>query len=160
MNFAQLSCFCGEKPHDELMEIMAGYGNLVLLSNGENGTPLVIKEALMAGLPIVTNKYSSNDLDLNLPFIDIIPDDKLNDLEYIEHIIQHNRSKQTLKDDIRKYAVEHFSWEKLVYDYVLCISSSNSSGSKATFEVSSEEASVPCQSNITNCFSSSGNCTP
>ncbi|MEI7667598.1 MAG: hypothetical protein WCI62_01210, partial [Erysipelotrichaceae bacterium] len=69
-------------------------------------------------LPIVTNKYSSNDLDLDLPFIDIIPDDKLDDLEYIEQIIQHNRNKQFMKDDIRKYAVNHFSWEKLVGDYL------------------------------------------
>jgi len=117
-HFSQLACYLGEKPHDELMDIMAGYGNLVLLSTGENGTPLVIKEALMAGLPVVTNKYASNDLNENLPFIDIIPDDKLDNLEYIEQIIQNNLGKQWMKDDIRKYAVEYFSWEKLVSDYV------------------------------------------
>jgi glycosyltransferase involved in cell wall biosynthesis len=100
------------------MDTLSNYGNLVLLSNGENGTPLVIKEALMAGLPIVTNKYSSNDLDINLPFIDIIPDDKLDDLKYIESIIINSRKKIFLKKDIRKYAEENFSWEKLVKLYI------------------------------------------
>lgn len=118
--FTKLSCYRGEKSHDELMEIMAGYGNLVLLSKGE-ADPLVIKEALMAGLSVVTNSYSSGVFDTNLPFIDIIPDDKLGDFEYIEQIIQHNRNKQNMKDYIRKYSVEHFSWEKLVGDYIRVI---------------------------------------
>lgn len=117
-HFKILNCYKGEPNRTKLMNLLSNYGNLVLLSNGENGTPLVIKEALMAGLPIVTNKYSSNDLDTNLPFIDIIPDDKLNDLYYIEKVIQENRKKICFKNDIRKYAEEHFSWEKLVEKYI------------------------------------------
>lgn len=117
-SFRQLDCYKGEVSHPTLMERIAHYGNLVLLSNGENGTPLVIKEALMAGLPIVTNSYSSNDLDTSLPFIDIIPDDKLDDLEYIHQVIQENRKKQHYKADIRKYALTHFSYEALVHKYI------------------------------------------
>ena len=115
--FRQHDFYKGELPHDQLMKILVNYGNLVLLSNGENGTPLVIKEALMAGLPIVTNRFSSNDLDLSLPFIDVIPDDKLDDLNYIEKIINENRSKQIYKDAIREYALREFSWEGLVKKY-------------------------------------------
>jgi glycosyltransferase involved in cell wall biosynthesis len=115
--FRALPCYRGEKPHDELMQIMAGYGNLVLLSTGE-ADPLVIKEALMAGLPVVTNTYSSTVLDPSLPWVDIIPDDRLEDLDYIGRVIRDNRTKRTLTDEIRRYAVEHFSWEKLVGDYV------------------------------------------
>jgi glycosyltransferase involved in cell wall biosynthesis len=117
--FRQLPCYKGEIPsHDELMNTLKNYGNLILLSDGENGTPLVIKEAIMAGLPIVTNRYSSNDLDDTLPFIDIIPDDKKDDLQYIQNTIKENLNKQNLKDEIRKYAVDHFSWQKLVMEYV------------------------------------------
>jgi glycosyltransferase involved in cell wall biosynthesis len=100
------------------MKLLVQYGNLVLLSIGENGTPLVIKEALMAGLPIVTNKYNIDDIDIHLSFIDIIPDDKLHDLEYVQHIIEENRKKQSLKPEIREYAIHHFSWKKLVKEYV------------------------------------------
>lgn len=117
-SFGQKECYKGEPSRIELMGLLANYGNLVLLSTGENGTPLVIKEALMAGLPIVTNRFSANDLDLTLPFIDIIPDDKLDDLEYIEKVIVENRKKQMYKHQIREYTIREFSWEGLVQKYI------------------------------------------
>ena len=117
VSFRQKECYKGEPSREELMGLLSNYGNFVLLSNGENGTPLVIKEALMAGLPIVINRFSANDLDISLPFIDIIPDDKLNDLEYIEKVIIENRKKNCHKESIRKYAVLNFSWKKLVKKY-------------------------------------------
>jgi len=115
-SFKQLQCYKGEFNHQELMRILVNYGNLVLLSTGESD-PLVIKEALMAGLPIVTNRFSVNDLDLSLPFIDVIPDDKLDDLAYIESVINENRTKQIYKQAIREYALREFSWEGLVKKY-------------------------------------------
>jgi hypothetical protein len=116
-SFRQKECYKGEVSHNELMKILPKYGNLVLLSRGENGTPLVIKEALMSGLPIVTNRFSSDDLNLDLPFIDIIPDDKLDDLEYINSVIEQNRKKQKYKNQIREYANKEFSWKGLVKKY-------------------------------------------
>jgi glycosyltransferase involved in cell wall biosynthesis len=116
--FEQLPCYKGEPSRSDLISNLTNYGNLVLLSTGENGTPLVIKEALMAGLPIVTNKYSANDLDLSLPFIDIIPDEKLDDFVYIQRIIDENREKQVFHREIRDYAVTLFSWENLVLSYL------------------------------------------
>ena len=116
-NFRQLDCYKGEFEHKELMNIMKTYGNLVLLSKGE-ADPLVIKEALMAGLPIVTNRHSIEGLDIS-EYINIIPDEKLDDLKYIENIISENLRKQHLKEEIRKYAVENFSWDVIV-DMYLC----------------------------------------
>jgi glycosyltransferase involved in cell wall biosynthesis len=121
--FKNLDCYKGEFEHKKLMDIMKTYGNLILLSKGENGTPLVIKEGLMAGLPIVTNKYSSNDLNINLPYIDIIPDEKLDDLQYIENIIKENLKKQNHKDYIRKYSVDNFSWKVIINSYLKNIDS-------------------------------------
>jgi len=123
--FKNLPCFKGEYIHDELLSILVNHGNLVLLSNGENGTPLVIKEALMAGLPIVTNRYSIDDLDAFLPFVDIIPDDKLYDLQYIQNVIENNLKKQDQYNEIREYAVSNFSWEFLVKKYIKSFSSMN-----------------------------------
>jgi glycosyltransferase involved in cell wall biosynthesis len=116
--FKCLDCYKGEPSREILMNELVNYGNIVLLSTGENGTPLVIKEALMAGLPIVINKHSINDLDISLPFIDVIPDDKLNDFNYIQTVIDKNRLKQIYQKDIREYAITHFSWEKLVLKYI------------------------------------------
>jgi len=117
--FRALPCYRGEPTRQELLHHLSDYGNLVLLSTGENGTPLVIKEAIMAGLPVVTNRYATDDLDTSLPWLDIIPDDRLEDLEYIGHVIRENRAKRPIMGDaIRQYAMEHFAWEKLVATYL------------------------------------------
>lgn len=114
----------GEPSRDVLMNIFPTYGNLVLLSNGENGTPLVIKEAFMAGLPVVISEYCADDIDKTLPFIDIIPESRINDLEYIHQIISKNRKKkEQYSQYIREYAMAHFSWEKLIGQYEATISS-------------------------------------
>jgi glycosyltransferase involved in cell wall biosynthesis len=115
--FNKLEQYKGELTRNELLNILSNHGNMLLLSNGENGTPLVLKEALMAGLPIVVNKYSADDLDMTQPFIDIISEDKLNDLSYIENVVNNNRKKQHLHKEIRQYAMQHFSWEILVAKY-------------------------------------------
>tara|TARA_B110000285_G_scaffold178473_1_gene200731 strand:- start:5463 stop:6455 length:993 start_codon:yes stop_codon:yes gene_type:complete len=117
-NFKNLTQYKGEPDRRTLLNNLSNYGNMLLLSSGENGTPLVLKEALMAGLPIVINKYSANDLDLSLPFIDVIPDDKLNDISYINNIVDINRNKQSLHNEIREYAIANFSWNTLIKKYV------------------------------------------
>jgi len=114
----ELSNWKGEWSRDDVYTNLTNYGNMLLLSDGENGTPLVLKEALMAGLPIVINKHSADDLDLSLPFIDIISDDKLNDLSYIENIMNTNRKKQHMYKEIRQYAMQHFDWSVILKNYV------------------------------------------
>ena len=64
-----------------------------------------------------------NDLNQELPYIDIIPDEKLNDLKYIENIIEKNLKKQDQQEEIRKYGVANFSWELLVTSYIKIIES-------------------------------------
>lgn len=115
--FYNLEQFKGEFAHDELMKILPEYGNLVLLSIGENGTPLVVKEALMAGLPVVINSYSSNDIDTSKPFIDIIPNNQLDNLDYIQTIINKNKKYEN-RNIIRDYAVNNFSWSSLIKIYI------------------------------------------
>ena len=110
--------YLGEWTSDEKYSNITKYANLVLLSDGENGTPLVIKEALISGLGIVCSKYASYDLNTELPFIDIIPDEKLNDLEYIQDVIEKNKEKSiTMRSEIREYGIENFSWQNIVKQY-------------------------------------------
>ena len=90
----------------------------MLLSVGENGTPLVIKECLIAGLGVVTSKYCAYELDDSLPFITIVPDDKLEDLDYINKCLIENRKVSiSMKKDISEYGINNFSWEQLIKTY-------------------------------------------
>jgi glycosyltransferase involved in cell wall biosynthesis len=109
--------YLGEWSKDFLYNNLTNYSNLVLLSDGE-ADPLVTKEALMAGLGLVISEYATANLDLSLPFIDIIPNDKLNDTNYIEKVIINNREKSNhYRPEIRKYAIENHSWDIVVKKY-------------------------------------------
>ena len=110
--------YIGEWTTEEKHENVTKYANLMLLSDGENGTPLVIKEALVSGIGIVCSKYAAYDLDTSLPFITTIPDDKLNDLEYVKNVIKENREVSIgMREEIRDYGVKNFSWENIVNQY-------------------------------------------
>lgn len=110
--------YIGEWTTEEKHNNITKYANLILLSDGENGTPLVIKEALICGLGIVCSRYCAYDLNYELPFIDVIPDEKLNDLEYVQKVIEDNREKSiTMRNKIRKYGIDNFSWQNIVKIY-------------------------------------------
>lgn len=110
--------YLGEWEHDYKMNHLTDYANLVLLSDGENGSPLVIKEAFMAGLGVVVSHWSAHELDRSLPFVTVIDDDKWNDLNYVQDKIAENREVSiTMRDEIREYGVKNWSWQKLVKIY-------------------------------------------
>ena len=111
--------YLGEWTDEYKKEHLTDYGNLVLLSDGENGTPLVVKEALINGLGVVISKYAAHDVDTSLSFITLIDDDKLEDIDYVKNKIEENRQASLpIRDEIRDYAMENFSWEKLVKLYI------------------------------------------
>jgi glycosyltransferase involved in cell wall biosynthesis len=118
-NFVIDENYLGEwtKPH--LYENLTNYANLVLLSDGE-AHPLVCLEAMSAGLGLVISEWATANLDLSLPFIDVIPESKINDIEYVSQVISNNRLKSVLmRNQIRDYAIQNFSWEKIVTDCYL-----------------------------------------
>ena len=56
---------------------------------------------------------------MSLPFVTVIPDDKWNDIEYVEQELKKNRKiSVTMRKEIRQYGVDNFSWQKLVKTYV------------------------------------------
>jgi glycosyltransferase involved in cell wall biosynthesis len=106
--------YLGEWTKDMLYDKLTDYGNLLLLSEGE-ADPLVVKEALIAGLGVVVSECASANLDTMLDFVTVIPDDKLNDVEYVKNAIKRNREISVkVRADIRKYAINTFSWSVIV----------------------------------------------
>jgi hypothetical protein len=100
--------YLGEWTREKIHNELTNYANLLLISEGE-ADPLVVKEALIAGLGVVINKSSSENLDVSHDFITVLDDSKLNDLQYIYEIIQENMAICTTKRQlIRKYGIETF----------------------------------------------------
>lgn len=116
--FDQTKNYLGEWSDDYKKQTFSEYGNLLLLSDGENGTPLVVKEAMMNGLGVVISEYAAHDLHRHLPYVSVIPNDKLNDINYVQERIEENREiSLPMRNEIREYAIENFSWESLVKLY-------------------------------------------
>jgi glycosyltransferase involved in cell wall biosynthesis len=61
----------GEWSREEIYSRLCEYSCLILLSESE-GQPLVVVEALAAGIPVVVSPAASANLDLNLPFIHLV----------------------------------------------------------------------------------------
>ena len=111
------SNYLGEWKRDMLYKNLSSYGNLVLLSEGE-ADPLSVKEALICGLGIVVSECSTGNIDTNLSFVDVVPNNQLNNIEYVTNIINKNREISIKnRDEIRKYGLETFSWKNIIHRY-------------------------------------------
>jgi len=107
--------------YDNLTE----YSNMALISEGE-AHPLVCMEALSAGLGLVISEVASANLDTTKDFITVIPDNKVQDLEYVtEQILKNRQISLTMRNEIRQYAKENFSWDIVTDKYIDLISRSN-----------------------------------
>ena len=110
--------YLGEWSKDVLYEDLTDYGNLVLLSDGE-AHPLVCMEALAAGLGVVVCEWGKANLDINKEFITVIPEAKINDLEYVEDAIIRNREYSiSHREEILEYSKE-FEWTNVIEKYYL-----------------------------------------
>lgn len=110
----------GEVVREKLNEYITCYSNIALLSEVENTTPLVIKEGLICGLGVVCSETVAPELDTSKPWIDVIPESKINNLEYVLEVIENNRkvSKQH-REEIREYGIYEFGLENiLAYEYI------------------------------------------
>ena len=105
--------YLGEWSKEVLFKDLTDYGNLVLLSDGE-AHPLVCMEALAAGLGVVVTEWGKANLDADKEFITIIPESKVNDLEFVENAIIENREYSIAhRDEILEYAKE-FEWKAVL----------------------------------------------
>ncbi len=105
--------YLGEWDKETLYNELTDYGNLVLLSDGE-AHPLVCMEALAAGLGVVECEWGKANLDLDWEFITVIPENKINDLEFVEDAIIKNREYSiNNRDEIIEYA-KKFEWKEVL----------------------------------------------
>lgn len=103
----------------DLYEKMSYYKSLILLSDGE-AAPLVVPEALSAGLSIIVTETAAANLDLSLPFIKIVKNNTTQN-ELIEIINTTNEENYKHRDDIRNYALSYFDWDVITDDYLQII---------------------------------------
>lgn len=106
--------YLGEWSKDYLYNNLTKYANLALLSDGENHA-LVCLEAMMSGLGVIVSEFAAANLDTSLPFIDVIPESRIKDLNYVNTVLKKNRETSiNMRTEIREYAEKTFSWEKVV----------------------------------------------
>lgn len=119
-NNKKINNYKGEWCREDVHKNLGKYANLILLSEGE-ADPLVVKEALVAGLGVVISNKSGENLE-NKDFIDIIPDNKLKNLKYVEEVITKNREKSLkLREEIRNFGINNFDIKKIVIEYLIYI---------------------------------------
>ena len=110
--------YLGEWSKDRLYNELTEYGNLVLLSDGE-AHPLVCMEALVSGLGVVVCEWGKANLDVDREFITVIPEDKVNDISFVEEQIIKNREYSIKnRDEIREYG-KQFDWVNILEKYYL-----------------------------------------
>ena len=108
-NFNKLSVYYwGEWSREKIQQELTKYANLLLISEGE-ADPLVVKEALVAGLGVVINRSSAENLDVSKDFITLIDDDKKDDIEYIRAALESNKKIcRSRRAEIRAYGIAQF----------------------------------------------------
>jgi len=110
--------YLGEWSKEQLYKELTDYGNLVLLSDGEAHS-LVIMEAFAAGLGVVISEYARANLDLDKKFLTLIPEKKIKDIDYVEGQIIRNREYSIKhRDEIREYG-KQFAWKKMLKEHYL-----------------------------------------
>ena len=110
--------YLGEWSKDTLYEQLTDYGNLVLLSDGE-AHPLVCMEALAAGLGVVVCEWGKANLDLDKEFITVIPEDKINDIDFVEDAIIKNREYSVNhREEIIQYS-KKFEWKEVLRNHYI-----------------------------------------
>lgn len=133
--------YIGIWSREEVYKNLTDYSNLLLLSEGE-ADPLVVKEAFMAGLGVVLNETSSKNLE-KMDFITIIPNSKLDDINYIMEQIEVNRNiSLNNREKIKKYGTEKYDISIVCKKYVESINikcTSNTTIVTAFFDINREK---------------------
>jgi glycosyltransferase involved in cell wall biosynthesis len=102
-----------DKPY--LLEHLTDYNCLVLFSVGE-ASPLVVPEALAAGLSLVISESASANLDAK-EFITVLPDKVAEPKTIRDAINSQIQSNSGFRQQIREYALARFSWAVIMREY-------------------------------------------
>jgi hypothetical protein len=114
----QLDNYKGHWDKPTLYKSLTNYANLVHVSDGE-ADPLVIKEAIISGLGVVISEVSCANLDTSLVWVDIIPETRIYDVDYIKNIVEKNRVTSIIhRNEIREYGLTNYSWNIIINEYL------------------------------------------
>lgn len=112
--------YLGSWDHQQVCDNLVKFSNLVLLSLSEL-QPLVCLEGLASGLGLVISKPASQSLDIDKPWITVIPDEHLEDIDYINSRIEENMKISNMcRQDIISYSKE-FDWSNIIKKYLKII---------------------------------------
>ena len=76
-------------------------------------------EAFASGLGVVVSEFATANLDLNKEFITVIPESKIDDVEYVEYAIIKNREYSgSQREEILEYAKE-VDWTNVLKNHYL-----------------------------------------
>jgi glycosyltransferase involved in cell wall biosynthesis len=113
--------YLGSWTKQDVYEKLTQYPNLILLSKGE-AAPLVVVEAMMAGLGVVVSERAAANLDTTLPWVDVIPSKYVYDADYVKNVVETNRLNSIKwRHDIRNYSVNRYSWKSIIDGYNLLV---------------------------------------
>ena len=111
--------FRGELGHEVLYKLLSDFGNMILLSEAENGTPLAVKEGLAAGLGCVLSTAAAYEFKEPLPWITVIPEEDLANQGKLHDAIKRNREVSAkMRKEIRDWTYRHWDWSQLMDIYV------------------------------------------
>ena len=111
--------YLGEWTRKQIEHNLTDYSCHVLLSDGETMTPIVVLEALAAGLSLVVSPEASHNLDVNLPWIYVVDMDKDDISSIIRTAINENH---LYRYSIRQYCLNTFDYDVLMPRYLDIVS--------------------------------------
>lgn len=109
--------YLGAWTREQIHTNLTNYSNIILMSEGE-ADPLVIKEALCAGLGVVVNKQSAENIEPT-SFITIVKDD---DPDIETKIRENRRISRENRVAIRNYGISKYDIHIEVKKYIETIS--------------------------------------
>jgi hypothetical protein len=115
--------YCGSWTKDEVYKKLTEYSTLVLLSEGE-AAPMVVPEALAAGLSVVVSVEASANLDKTLPFVKIVGVNEAP--EMLSNVINKSiKTNNYYRKQIREYAEKYFDYDSITQDLQVIIQKVN-----------------------------------
>lgn len=126
------SCkYIGYWTKEEVYKNLSEYSCLVLLSDGE-AAPLVVPEALAAGLSVVVSRSAAANLGEHLPFVTILPND-VSDPKIISEAINNQiKNNSIYRTQIIEYAKSYFDNSAVIFDFIKVIKEFKNIDSKST----------------------------